>query len=666
MAGGIEVIENIWIPLADGTRLAARLWLPEKRPASAILEYIPYRKRDGTRGRDEPMHGFFAEQGFAAIRVDMAGTGESDGLCHDEYTATELDDAVEVIAWISRQDWCSGSVGMMGKSWGGFNCLQVAALRPPALKAVVTVCSTVDRFGDDIHYMGGCLLNDNQWWGTIMLAYQARPLDGRIAGPDWRADWLRRLESMPLWPALWMAHPTRDSYWKHGSVSEDFSAIKVPVLAFGGWADAYTNAVPALLEGLDVPRRGIIGPWAHLYPHDGYPAPAIGFLDEASRWWARFLDGIENGVDGEPMLTAYIEDRSRPTTTLTASSGRFVAEQHWPSPNIRPRSWVLGRNRLEDGDVAGETLSIRSPAYAGSTSGEWMAAGCVSEMPADQRLDDGFSLCFDSGPLEADLDMLGRPEIELAFVSDSPTAQIAVRLNDVSPDGASLRVSYAVRNLLHRDGFETPEPLVPGEVCRIRIALKVAGHRFKAGHRIRLAISTAYWPLIWPSRDAATLSVLTGESRLTLPVRPIVEGEPKVVLSAPRQAAATPVTKMREGLFDRTVTLDHVTDTMTTVTDGRGGVFGEGVLRFDDIDVTLSHDLKRVMSISGDDPLSARAEMTERYEMIVAGRTFSSDITTLLVSDVETFTLTARLVVHEEAEKVFERAWSEHFPRLPL
>ena len=210
----------------------------------------------------------------------MRGSGESDGFLDDEYLAQEQDDACEVIAWLAAQPWCSGAVGMMGKSWGGFNALQVAARRPPALKAIVTVCSTDDRFATDIHYQGGCLLNDNLWWGAIMLAYQGRPADPELR-PDWRERWLERLDHLPFWPALWMAHQSRDAYWRHGSICEDFSAIELPVLAVGGWSDAYTNAVPRLLSGLDGPRLGIVGPWAHIYPQDGSPGPAIDFLGEA-------------------------------------------------------------------------------------------------------------------------------------------------------------------------------------------------------------------------------------------------------------------------------------------------------------------------------------------------------------------------------------------------
>jgi pimeloyl-ACP methyl ester carboxylesterase len=300
----VHVEENIWITLSDGCRLAARLWLPDgaaRTPVPAVLEYIPYRKRDGTRARDEPMHGYFAAHGYAALRVDMRGSGESEGHLADEYLKQEQDDALEVIAWIARQAWCSGAVGIQGKSWGGFNGLQIAARRPPALKAVISTFSTDNRYTDDIHYMGGCLLNDNLWWGSIMLAYQSRPIDPQIAGPEWRERWLRRIEELPFFPALWLAHQRYDAYWKHGSICEDFAAIECPVLAIGGWADAYTNAVPRLLEGLKVPRLGIIGPWGHIYPHDGVPGPAIGYLQEAVRWWDQWLKGRDTGIMNEPM-----------------------------------------------------------------------------------------------------------------------------------------------------------------------------------------------------------------------------------------------------------------------------------------------------------------------------------------------------------------------------
>jgi len=288
----VREIENLLIPMGDGVRLAARVWLPpdaDASPVPAILEMIPYRKRDGTAARDAMIHPYLAGHGYACLRVDIRGSGDSEGVLLDEYLEREQQDAVEAIEWIARQPWCTGRVGMMGISWGGFNSLQVAARRPPQLGAIITLCSTDDRYADDAHYMGGCLLTENMTWGSAIFAHAALPPDPELVGPDWRRLWLQRLEAHHPWIERWLAHQRRDDYWRQGSVCEDYAAIACPVYAIGGWADAYTNAVPRLLQHLKVPRKGLIGPWAHAFPHLASPGPAIGFLQEALRWWDQWL-----------------------------------------------------------------------------------------------------------------------------------------------------------------------------------------------------------------------------------------------------------------------------------------------------------------------------------------------------------------------------------------
>jgi len=307
----VREIENLWIPLADGTRLAARAWLPastDQEPVPAIIEYIPYGKRDGTRDRDEPMHHWLAGHGYAALRIDLRGSGESDGLLLDEYLPRELADGVEAIAWIAAQPWCDGKVGMIGKSWGGFNALQIAALRPPALRTVVSVCSTDDRYSDDAHYMGGCLLNDNLWWGAVFFQLCALPPDPALVGERWRDMWRERLESCTPHPARWMRHPLRDAYWRHGSVCERYEDIACPVYAVGGWADGYSDAIPRLVSRLATPCRAVIGPWGHQYPHEGVPGPAIGFLQDVRRWCDQWLRGVETGIATEPAYRVWMPE----------------------------------------------------------------------------------------------------------------------------------------------------------------------------------------------------------------------------------------------------------------------------------------------------------------------------------------------------------------------
>lgn len=662
----VETVEHLVIPTADGTRLAARLWRPADaldHPVPVLLEYIPYRKRDGTRGRDEPMHAFFAAHGYAVLRVDLRGSGESEGLLEDEYLPREQEDALDVIAWAAAQPWSTGAVGMMGKSWGGFNALQVAARRPPALKAIITVCSTDDRFADDIHYMGGCLLNDNLWWGAIMLAYQSRPPDPELVGEGWRQTWLDRLAAMPFWPRLWLDHQSRDAYWRQGSVCEDFSAIACPVFAVGGWADAYTNAVPRLLAGLDVPRLGLIGPWAHIYPQDGAPGPAIDFLGEALRWWDHWLKDRDTGIMHEPMLRAYVEDWEPPATSRAEAPGRFVGEREWPSRAILDHILHLGPGTLCDTAPEQHRLAIRSPLWTGAGCGEWMGTGVAGELPADQRLDDGQSLCFDGAPLTAPLEILGMPIAMLDLSADRPHGQIAVRLCDVAPDGSSRRITYAVLNLDHRDGPERPRALRPGETVRIRLPLKMCGYRVPAGHRLRLALSTAYWPLVWPARDAATISIETGRSALVLPLRGGVETEAPVTLAAPRRGPAAPQTVLSPSRMERHTSLDLVQDVATYVTRGEGGLFGEGVVRFDAIGTALRHDLTRTLTISGSDPLSARAVIEQRYDIGRDGWAIRIETSTALSATSTDFRIEGRLRAYENERLMASRDWDETVPR---
>ena len=652
----MRVEEHFWIPMSDGCRLAARAWFPDVPRAPAILEYIPYRKRDGTRGRDEPMHGYFAQQGYVAVRVDMRGSGESDGLLRDEYLQQELDDAAEVIGWLARQSWCDGNVGMMGKSWGGFNALQVAAMRPPALKAILTVCSTDDRYADDIHYMGGCLLNDNLWWGAIMLAYQARPPDPALR-EDWREVWMARLDAMPFWPALWLQRQRRDAYWRHGSVAEDYGAIACPVFAVGGWADAYSNAVPRLLEGLTAPRLGLIGPWAHLYPHDGKPGPSIGFLQEAARWWDHWLKGVDNGVMDQPMLRAFIEDGGEPENRETAA-GRFVATP-WPSPDSAPQTFSVNSAGL-DRPAAASQAQIRSPCWTGSGAGEWMGTGAPHEAPSDQRFDDGFSLCFDGAPRETPLEWLGAAIFEAEIASDKPLAQLCVRLCDVAPDGASRRVTYGVLNLAHRDSHADPTPLSPGAFTRVRLKLNDSGYRLSPGHRLRLALSTAYWPLIWPAPEAATLT-LKLPATLTLPVRRAVDAP--VDFAARETAGDARKTALSPGRVERRVAFDLAAKVSTYETIAEGGLFGEGAYRFDAINTGVSHDLKRTLRIHADDPLSAAFNLDQTYEMGRDGWRIRVETQVSMRATATHFVMEARLVAFWNGKPMRDRAFAQTIAR---
>ena len=659
----VREIENEWIPLADGTRLAARIWMPADASAArkvpAVLEYIPYRKREATAPRDALIHPWFAGHGYASLRVDIRGSGESDGVLTDEYLKLEQDDALEVIAWIARQLWCTGAVGMMGNSWGGFNALQVAARRPPALKAIITSCSTDDRYADDIHYMGGCLLNDNMKWASTMFAHNSRPPDPALVGARWREMWLERLAGSGLWIDTWLRHQRRDEFWKHGSVCENFADITVPVFAVGGWNDGYRNAIPRLLAGLDVPRLAWIGQWAHRYPHMAAPGPAWGFLQEATRWWDHWLKGEDTGMMKGPMLRAYIQEPVPPLARFDSIPGRWVAETSWPSARIKPRRFHLNPGRLDDAAGREAALAIASPCDVGIHAGRWCAHGLGPDLPTDQRAEDGLSLVFDSPPLERRIELLGAPVIELELASDKPLAMVAVRLNDVRPDGSVTRVSYGLLNLAHRRSHETPEKMTPGKRERVRIQLNDVGQAFEAGHRLRIAISTAYWPIAWPSPEPVTLTVFTGASTLDLPLR---EPDSRADASAAPPPGALPpamaVTTLVPGGERRLVTRDIAAGTtIVEVADD------QGTRRFDAIGLDFQSSTSARYTIRPDDPLSARAEVSWDVGMRRGDWRVSSRTRTVMTSTATEFRLHATLDAFEGDERVFSREWNTTIPR---
>jgi len=649
----VRSVENSWIPLADGTRLAARIWLPEdaaRDPVPAILEYIPYRKGDWTAVRDSLRHPYVAGHGYACVRVDMRGSGDSDGLLLDEYLPQELDDGVEVIAWLARQPWCTGKVGMVGKSWGGFNGLQIAARRPPELVAVISVCSTDDRYADDVHYMGGCVLaSDMLSWAGTMLAFNARPPDPAVVGDRWRAIWLERLERTPPFVEAWLAHQRRDAFWKHGSVCEDYAAIECPVYLVGGWADAYTNAILRLLEGLSCPRKGLIGPWAHLFPDDGVPGPQIGWLQEALRWWDRWLKDIDTGVMDEPMLRAWMQDWAKPRPFHAERPGRWVGEPSWPSPDVKRRPVALG--------FAG--AQILGSQACGLDSGAWLPWGNSADFPPDQRGDDGLSLAWTSEPLTEPLEILGFPEVELELAADRPRALVAVRLCDVASDGASLLVTRGLLNLTHRESHEEPRPLEPGRRYRLTVRLNAIAHAFRAGHRLRVSVSPTYWPFAWPSPEPATLTVFAG--RLDLPVRPARNSDAVLrPFEEPEGAKPLPVERTERAAAARTVRRDVGTGRhelrveLDYLAGGRPVL--PGGLEYDE------RGLDAFAIVEGD-PLSADARSEWRIEIGRGAWQTRVGAASRMWSDAEAFHVESAVEAYEGAERVFTTARRFSVPR---
>ena len=493
-----QEVEHCWIRMTDGTRLSARLWLPESpkcEASPAVFEYIPYRKRDLHRARDEANHPFFAGHGYASVRVDMRGSGDSEGSITDMYTKAELNDAVEIIEWIADQPWCAGRGGMMGTSWGGTSSLQAASRRPESLKAVIAVCATNNRFEDDIHHMGGCLLTDSIQWGAHLPAILAAPPDPDVVGSNWRKLWLDRLEKITSPLENWIEHEHRDDYWRWGSVNETPDAIQCPVLAVGGWVDRYSNTVLNLLAKSHTRCWGIVGPWRHEYPHLSAPGPVIDFQGEALRFWDRWLKDIDNGFEDEPRVRVWLQSYDPPRDDQRQRSGHWIGESEWPCENVTPKVFYPSSGRLlakacRDSESSQVPINLAVGLAAGDTG----YMGRTGGLPLAQQEDDAFSLVFESEQLEAPLDLVGSAFLRADVDSDERVATLVLRLNDVPPQGDAARVTYAVRNLaLDEAGTPTQSS---NEPRRISIEFPNTAYRFAAGHKIRLAISSSYWPMI--------------------------------------------------------------------------------------------------------------------------------------------------------------------------
>ena len=490
-------IEHLWIPLADGTRLAARVWLPvdaETDPVPAILEASPYRLTDGG-ARDWAAYPYWAGHGYACVRLDLRGTGDSDGVILDEYTAQEHRDVCEAIAWIAAQPWCTGAVGMTGISWTGFNSLQVAALRPPALKAIITLMSTDDRYADDVHYTGGCVSGlDMQPWGASMLHYDALPRHPQVTGqpPDeWRRDWLARLEANANWAETWLSHQRRDAYWKHGSVCEDYGAIEAAVYAIGGWTDGYRNAVTRLMAGLSCPRKGLIGPWSHAWPNDVAPGPAIGFLQECLRWWDHWLKGVADGDHGRAPAARLDGGLGRAgpaaprAPRALGGRGRLAVAAHRPD-GVEPERRLARRGAgARDGDRAPRPAGHRHRRGGVVLRGRPRR---LADRPARRGRPLAWSGTRRRWPRSSRSSGIPRSRSTLAV--DKPVALVCVRLCDVAPDGCSKLVTRHPLNLTHRESHEHPEPLEPGRRYDVTVPLDSIAHTFRAGHRLRVAVST--------------------------------------------------------------------------------------------------------------------------------------------------------------------------------
>jgi uncharacterized protein len=524
-ASGVTVRKNVRIPMRDGTLLAADLYMPEGRrePVPVVMEYIPYRKDEV--GPGDRFYAYLPQNGYIVARVDIRGTGASEGVATDEYVPTEQLDGYDAVEWLARQPFCDGNVNMMGISYGGFTSLQVATHQPPHLRTIIPMYFTDDRYTDDCHYRGGLLRQyyDVSYYGNFMIAYNALPPYPEWS-EDWAGVWTEHLERNEPYLLKWLDNQTDGEYWRRGSVGGIADRIQCPVFMIGGWRDGYPNPPLRLYEKLSVPRKVLVGPWNHAVPDVAVPGPRIDHLHEVVRWLDHWCKGRDTGIMDDPPVVVYMQHYERPDADRLEAAGAWRAERSWPAPGageVTLHADAGGRLAADPPADGGED-GFEYIASVGVTAGLW-SGGLQFGQPSDQRPDEALSLLYTSAPLREPIHVIGRPRAVVHVASTARVIGFSVSLNDVAPDGSSHLVAKGMVNATRHDSLTDPSPLTPGEVYELEIPIDCTAWRFDPGHRVRLAVASADWPNVWPTPEPATNTVHRGpahQTRLVLPTVP--------------------------------------------------------------------------------------------------------------------------------------------------
>ncbi len=522
-------MEQAWIPMKDGVRLAATLYMPdgtkpgEKFPA--LLEYLPYRKDDGTAAGDYSKHAYFARRGYVGVRVDIRGFGASEGVPPErEYSETEQVDGEQVIAWLARQTWCNGKVGMFGISWGGFNALQMAMRHPPALKAILALHATAELFHDDVHYVDGMAHIDEFELNMDMA-------EGWVGAPDYSlAEKVLgpRFDSPP-WSLLYLKHQHDGPFWRDRV--RPLNKITIPTFLIGGMQDGYRDNVTDMLMKSKAPIKAMVGPWNHSFPNEPDFGPKLEWRDQAVRWFDYWLKGRDTGVREDPRLVIFVQHWHPPDPTLQEVPSEWRREDTWPPKDATEMTlFFQGNHTLEKSAADPTKHQLKYIPTVGVEAGFWWG-----ELLSDPRPVDAFSLVYDSAPLEQDLAILGRPRALLRASATAPLADWFARLSDLAPDGTVTQITGAGLNGAQRESMTEPRDLEPGKVYPLDIEMHLTSWVFTKGHRIRVAISNSLWPMVLPTPYAMTTSLELGGdsgSRIVLPVVPL-HGTPAPEFSPP-------------------------------------------------------------------------------------------------------------------------------------
>ncbi len=534
----LSIEKNLEVAMRDGAVLATDIYRPAGGDAlPVVLLRLPYNK-------ENPVLLFLAgdilrvaQAGYAVVVQDCRGTFASGGE-FDPYFQ-EAKDGADTIAWIAAQPWCSGVVGMMGASYYGATQWLAASEQPPALRAMAPFITT-DQYYDRWTYQGGAFqLGFMLQWAssTFAVGEVVRRLgQGRadmadfgaaIAGGDGVAA---AYEHLPLndVPGLkefapyyldWLAHPSYDDYWRAAAPCEHYEKITAPALNFGGWYDLFLGGTLANYTGMKTRggseaarahQRLVIGPWVHGYNGGVYPERNFGLMamdavadvtSQQIRWFDHWLKGEANGVPDD-----------KPVKLFIMGLDAWREEADWPLPDTRFEKWYLhsgGRANSAAGDGVLSTTAphaeqadtylydprdpVRTCGGATFLPGLFIAANAG---PRDQREIEARAdvLCYTSEVLSEDTEVTGPVSLSLFVSSSALDTDFTGKLVDVYPDGRAMILTDGILRARYRESFSAPKLMQPGTVYELQIDMVATANLFRAGHRIRLEVSSSNFP----------------------------------------------------------------------------------------------------------------------------------------------------------------------------
>jgi uncharacterized protein len=514
----VQITPEIRIPADDGTcTLAATLYRPiTDEPVPALVTLVPYR-RDAAAGiMYGPYLHDFAQAGFASLLVDFRGTGSSEGALRAAFDPAEADDGVAVIEWAARQPWCNGAVGMWGHSYGAITSMRVASRRPAALKAIIPVQGMIDPERDFVHPYGHRgALGSVASWGIETLASQLLPPLEDYGSVSQQARWLRRVHDTEPWLAGLLRDGPGAAAWRTRVI--DVAAIEIPTFLIAGWRDLFCDGTFRAYEQISAPKRLLAGPWMHTMP-DTAPSDRLDFRSLALEWWNRWLRGQDGSEADGPGLVVYLQHDPQPWRQIETwpPKGEIIHLAATPHATLADST-----DRAPDDDTASggddpdrAIASADDDATIGALGGLWNLPSPGFGLPLDQHDDDLRGLHWTSEPVTADLPIIGRPRVAATLAAAAH--RLVVRLTSVDRQGRSTLICAGTAPARGAGSGTTTVTLDP------------TAYLLRSGHRLRVAVSSADFPRLWPAPAAGERLLALRALHLVLPVA-AGPGEPAVL-----------------------------------------------------------------------------------------------------------------------------------------